>query len=316
MKVVISSPFRSNTKIVLSLGDSVAEILMTGITLRTPSEYLKSISGTYGVYNGVADVILSLSFHTNLSTYVPFGRPSNTGTPFTIPMEDSVVVGFHGRAGYYLDAIGIYVKPLNPRGSISLGTWGGPKGDPFGFMVGTTSWIKQIIIRHDSNIKALSFKDENDHNYGIFGGKNPNDLGREAIIEFDGRSEFLTSISGTNGSYVNYASVITSLLFETNLNTYGPFGREIGTTFSLPIMRGAVVVGFHGKSNIYIDSIGIYVRPAATLLISAPITFLEGFRESITLPMAEISTTGQPAPTDRLLNGRIPVDYFGELIVS
>ncbi|KAM6573440.1 hypothetical protein CsatA_017520 [Cannabis sativa] len=233
------------------------------ITLRTPSEYLKSISGTYGLYNRAADVILSLSFHTNLSTYGPFGRPSgsNPGTPFTIPMEDSVLVGFHGRAGFYLDAIGIYVKPLNPRGSISLGTWGGPEGDPFGFVVGTTSWIKQIIVRHDSNIKALSFKDGNDHNYGIFGGKNPNDLGRETIIEFDGRSEFLTSISGTNGSYVNYASVITSLLFETNLNTYGPFGREIGTTFSLPIMRGAVVVGFHGKSNIYIDSIGIYVRP-------------------------------------------------------
>uniref|UniRef100_A0A803QLR5 Pectinesterase n=1 Tax=Cannabis sativa TaxID=3483 RepID=A0A803QLR5_CANSA len=142
------------------------------ITLRTPSEYLKSISGTYGLYNRAADVILSLSFHTNLSTYGPFGRPSgsNPGTPFTIPMEDSVLVGFHGRAGFYLDAI---VKSKRKHFTWDMG-WS--EGDPFGFVVGTTSWIKQIIVRHDSNIKALSFKDGNDHNYGIFGGKNPNDL--------------------------------------------------------------------------------------------------------------------------------------------
>ncbi|XP_062076287.1 mannose/glucose-specific lectin-like [Humulus lupulus] len=231
------------------------------VTINFPSEYFKSISGTYGVYNDVPDVIISLSFHTNLKTYGPFGTTTASAKAFSIPMTDSVVVGFHGRSGHYLDALGIYVKPVNPDGSISFGKWGGMGGDdPINFTVGSSSWIKQISVHHDdSNIKSLSFKDENGRVYGKFGGKSPNNVGVEKIIEFDGRSEFLTSISGTYGIYRGL-TVITSLSFITNLNTYGPFGKATGTAFSNPIQDG-VVVGFHGKSGYYIDSIGIYVKP-------------------------------------------------------
>ncbi|XP_062114665.1 jacalin-related lectin 4-like [Humulus lupulus] len=235
------------------------------VAINFPSEYFKSISGTYGVYNDVPDVIISLSFHTNLKTYGPFGTSTASAKPFSIPMTHSVVVGFHGRSGYYLDALGIYVKPVDRDGSISFGKWGGKGGDdPINFKVGSSSWIKQISVHHDdSNIKSLSFKDGNDRVYGKFGGKNPNDFGVEKIIEFDGVSEFLTSISGTYGNYRGL-TVITSLSFITNLNTtYGPFGKATGTAFSNPI-QGGVVVGFHGKSGYYIDSIGIYVKPASS----------------------------------------------------
>lgn len=74
----------------------------------------------------------------------------------------------------------------------------------------------------------------------------------------------MTSISGTYGNYRGL-TVITSLSFITNLNTtYGPFGKATGTAFSNPI-QGGVVVGFHGKSGYYIDSIGIYVKPVNSL---------------------------------------------------
>ena len=76
--------------------------------LNWPEEYLTSISGT------VADlwqhiVIHSLSFKTNKGTeYGPYGVV--TGQPFSYSTEGGVIVGFHGRSGTLLDAIGAYVK--------------------------------------------------------------------------------------------------------------------------------------------------------------------------------------------------------------
>ncbi|XVE79531.1 hypothetical protein DITRI_Ditri14bG0066200 [Diplodiscus trichospermus] len=224
------------------------------IEIQWPSEYLKSISGTYGSYKGLL-VITSLSFITNLTTYGPFGTDSSE--LFSIPIADSAVVGFHGRCGYYLDALGIFVIPANSHGSISVGPWGGPGGDPFSFRVG--SWIKEIIVHEGTNIKSLSFKDGNGHEYGKFGGNNANDTGEERTIEIDGHLEHLTSITGTYGNY-NGLVVITSLSFKTNLTAYGPFGTATGTSFSIPI-EGSVVIGFHGRGGYYLDAIGIHVKP-------------------------------------------------------
>ncbi|KAG5226540.1 Mannose/glucose-specific lectin [Salix suchowensis] len=165
----------------------ITEIVLR-IEIQWPSEYLKSISGTYGSYKGLL-VITSLSFITNLTTYGPFGTA--TGETFSIPIADSAVVGFHGRSGHYLDALGIFVIP----------------------------------------------------------------------IEIDGLSEHLTSITGTYGVYVGMEHMlITSLAFQTNLTTYGPFGTATGTSFSIPI-EGSVMIGFHGRGGYYLDAIGIHVKP-------------------------------------------------------
>ncbi|GKV44482.1 hypothetical protein SLEP1_g51663 [Rubroshorea leprosula] len=228
------------------------------IEIRWPSEYLKSISGTYGDYNGLL-VIRSLSFTTNLTTYGPFGTTTG-GQQFSIPIPESVLVGFHGRSGYYLDALGILVQPVPSHGSISFGPWGGPGGDPFSFRVG--SWIKEIIVHERNNIKSIAFKDANGHEYGKFGGNNPNDTGDKKTIEIDGPLEHLTSITGTYGNYAGM-TVITSLSFVTNLTTHGPFGTATGTSFSMP-MEGSLVNGFHGRGGHYLDAIGIHVRPRDT----------------------------------------------------
>ena len=74
-----------------------------------PKEYLTSISGTVAVYSNYT-VIHSLRFYTNKTEYGPYG--SEKGTPFSLPMEGGVIVGFHGRAGHYVDAIGVYVKTM------------------------------------------------------------------------------------------------------------------------------------------------------------------------------------------------------------
>ncbi|KAG6742362.1 hypothetical protein POTOM_053233 [Populus tomentosa] len=74
----------------------------------------------------------------------------------------------------------------------------------------------------------------------------------QALIEIDGLSEHLTSITGTYGNYAGMV-VITSLSFITNLTTYGPFGTATGTSFSIPI-EGLVVIGFQGRGGHYLDA--------------------------------------------------------------
>ncbi|KAI8526765.1 hypothetical protein RHMOL_Rhmol12G0021600 [Rhododendron molle] len=84
------------------------------ITFRIDSsaEQLSSISLTYGRYNGEL-AIASLCFETNRDTYGPFGSVPDPDDPrVSIPIEDDVVLaGFHGRAGNFLNAIGIFVAP-------------------------------------------------------------------------------------------------------------------------------------------------------------------------------------------------------------
>ena len=74
-----------------------------------PKEYLTSISGMVAVYLNYT-IIHSLRFYTNKTEYGPYG--SEKGKPFSLPMEDGIIVGFHGRAGQYVDAIGVYIKTM------------------------------------------------------------------------------------------------------------------------------------------------------------------------------------------------------------
>ncbi|XP_072955082.1 salt stress-induced protein-like [Typha angustifolia] len=81
------------------------------ITFRE-GEYLTAMSGTHGRYgSNIADCIRSLKFETNLKkTLGPFGDQTQ-GTPFTIPVSSGRIVGFFGRSGDLLDAIGLYLRP-------------------------------------------------------------------------------------------------------------------------------------------------------------------------------------------------------------
>ncbi|XP_073008810.1 salt stress-induced protein-like isoform X1 [Typha latifolia] len=81
------------------------------ITFRE-GEYLTAMSGTHGRYtSSIVDCIRSLKFETNLKkTLGPYGDQTQ-GTPFTIPVSSGRIVGFFGRSGDLLDAIGLYLRP-------------------------------------------------------------------------------------------------------------------------------------------------------------------------------------------------------------
>lgn len=70
-----------------------------------PEEFLVTVSGHYcPVVHGGSPVITSLTFRSNKRTFGPFGIEE--GTPFTFSMDGGLIVGFNGRSGWYLDAIG------------------------------------------------------------------------------------------------------------------------------------------------------------------------------------------------------------------
>ncbi|KAH7567215.1 hypothetical protein JRO89_XS07G0032900 [Xanthoceras sorbifolium] len=84
------------------------------VVLDHPNEFLTSIHGHYGAISGWGEpIVRSLTFVSNTKTYGPYGVEQ--GTHFSFPVNGGKIVGFHGRCGWYLDAIGIYLKPLQEK---------------------------------------------------------------------------------------------------------------------------------------------------------------------------------------------------------
>jgi hypothetical protein len=78
-------------------------------------------------------------------------------------------------------------------------------------------------------------------------------------VKLDFPDEVLVSVSGYYGSVCGTPVIIRSLTFQSNSSTYGPFGTEDGTPFSLPVSSGKII-GFHGRSGSYLNSIGFYLK--------------------------------------------------------
>ncbi|TXG52162.1 hypothetical protein EZV62_021331 [Acer yangbiense] len=76
-----------------------------------PSEILTCITGTYGVVK-YTNVIKSITFHTNKGKHGPFGEEK--GSSFTSNVKAGKKnVGFRGREGLFLVAIGVHVVDMD-----------------------------------------------------------------------------------------------------------------------------------------------------------------------------------------------------------
>ncbi|KAL6870608.1 hypothetical protein ACP4OV_014456 [Aristida adscensionis] len=74
-----------------------------------PNEFVKEVQGTIGKYKNHYDVVASLKIVTNLRTLGPYGKP--TGNQFSLPgKKEGSVVGFYGRSGEAIDALGVIVR--------------------------------------------------------------------------------------------------------------------------------------------------------------------------------------------------------------
>ncbi|KAJ4773120.1 Carbonic anhydrase [Rhynchospora pubera] len=137
-----------------------------------------------------------------------------------------------------------------------MGPCGGLGGAPKDMDINGISRIVKISVHHGDVIDAVTVRfvrngrEESTEKWGGQGG---------ILTEFNLQStEYITSIKGHYGDYYG-VFVVKSLKFETNLGTFGPYGKEGGISFELPAINGQII-GFHGRSGQFLDSLGVYVK--------------------------------------------------------
>ncbi|KAL4629030.1 hypothetical protein ACB092_05G279700 [Castanea dentata] len=80
-------------------------------------------------------------------------------------------------------------------------------------------------------------------------------------IKLEVSKEFLVCIVGFYGPVKGSDSfkALRSITFYKNKAKYGPYGVEIGHAFTSSVAPGKVV-GFHGRSGVYLDAIGVHME--------------------------------------------------------
>nr|XP_009413935.2 PREDICTED: protein GOS9-like [Musa acuminata subsp. malaccensis] len=71
-------------------------------------EYLVGVEGSVDTMWGIT-LVRNLTLRTNKKSYGPFG--TSGGKPFSVPVASGKIIGFFGRAGAMIDAIGVYLAP-------------------------------------------------------------------------------------------------------------------------------------------------------------------------------------------------------------
>ncbi|KAL5757314.1 hypothetical protein ACOSP7_019925 [Xanthoceras sorbifolium] len=221
--------------------------------INSPSEYLTSLSGTHMMYYGHR-VVGTLYFTTNYgTTHKVYGSKKDHGSSeaFEFSLKDRFIVGFFGRRGNFVDAIGVYYKdPPRSIGSEdrSEGPWGGTYGYEWEYK--PNSGITEITIHYGDVIDSLSFKNVGENcsspKYGGECGDNTNKF------TIDSPSEYLISVSGTYIIYCHHPTV-ASLCFTTNHGIkHQVFGSEKNHQTSKSFefsLKNKVITGFFWKSS-------------------------------------------------------------------
>lgn len=268
-----------------------------------PFELLTHISGYYEstIFRGPT-IVKSITFHTTKRSYGPFG--DQQGFSFSSG-ANGIVVGFHGRKGYFVNSIGVHVlggttplrQPYPDRYGMSamendpfdmsavknevvwgvtraavhdIGPWGGEGGQPWDD--GVHAGVRKIHLTR-SGEAICSIQIEYDRNgQPVWAAQHG--AGNEActhLIKFNYPHEVLTCISGYYDALFGdrRKMVVKSLSFQTNRARYGPYGKEIGTHFSSAKTEGKVI-GFHGQSAQFLDAIGVHMQCFLADEVSCP----------------------------------------------
>ncbi|KAJ1685031.1 hypothetical protein LUZ63_016421 [Rhynchospora breviuscula] len=138
-----------------------------------------------------------------------------------------------------------------------VGPCGGGDGVPARDMdVTGVMRVVTVAIRHGASIDALMVRYERNgrvESTDLWGGQG----GRLTEINLEIK-EYITKVRGHIAPWGNTLQV-RSLKFETNLNSYGPYGTQEGTPFELPAMGGRII-GFFARAGSMVEAIGVYVK--------------------------------------------------------
>lgn len=145
---------------------------------------------------------------------------------------------------------------------------------PAGKTYGGNNWdekgrngIAQIFISHGESIDSLQFQFVENGTL-VLSEQHGNLRGapKFSAVKLNYPSEIITGINGYSGKR-DYEQCVTSIIFTTNIATYGPFGcpaRE-DIAFDYQIGGHNKFCGFYGTASGYLDSIGVYMEPMTTL---------------------------------------------------
>ena len=220
-----------------------------------PDEYLIGISGRSGKY------IESIQFATNKRVSPVFGgRGGERDFHIEIP-GNAQVTGFVGRAGEYLDAVGLTFTRFRREFNSSFG--GGPQpgqtsiaGGP-----GGAEFYDQDIPDEarivEVRIEAGDFVDAVQMVYG-FPDNRPAEAARHGGVGGHPvsfrleRGEYIVGLAGRCGKYVDSVRILTNRRMSPQ---FGGNGGE--HEYRIEVPDGNQAVGFIGRAGEYIDAIGL-----------------------------------------------------------
>jgi len=186
----------------------------------------------------------------------------NTRT-FVFESKGRALVGFHGRSGWAIDAVGAYFGPLPidlPPPAEKLQAKGGDGGDLWDD--GVFDGVKKIYVGQGEN-GVSSVKFEYHQKNSVIA---KDDHGKKTMLgyeefELDFPSEYITAVEGCFDKVMGSESgIVTMLKFKTNKRTSPQFGLESTSSFLIE-KEGYKIVGFHGKASHEIHQFGVHVVP-------------------------------------------------------
>ncbi|KAG6466294.1 hypothetical protein ZIOFF_075904 [Zingiber officinale] len=136
----------------------------------------------------------------------------------------------------------------------SIGPCGGTGGGVKDMVPDSKTSILKVAVRHGEVIDGIRilYKTEGFQGWTDWWG---GDGGQSYELNLE-EDEYFTSIRGHYG-YMRRYLVVKSLTFVSNKATYGPYGKEDGTPFTLHA-QGGKIVGFFARCGQYLDAIGVY----------------------------------------------------------
>ncbi|KAB2023279.1 hypothetical protein ES319_D06G007100v1 [Gossypium barbadense] len=189
---------------------------MDKVKLDYPNEFLTSIHGYYGNLNERGPIMVrSLTLQSNRKAYGPYGVEQ--GTCFS--MNRGKIVGFHGKSGWYLDAIGVYSMPMlkmnHSKTIVHAQSFAGNGGERDGFSV-----IQGSVGESYDIVLAVRQRD-------LIGNSLPRELSR--------RGSRSCTEESRDGETKGKVSFQTPEKLPSNVPegviTYGPWGGNGGTKF-------------------------------------------------------------------------------------
>ncbi len=226
-------------------------------------EYLVRVFGKQGG-NAVSPAISQINFMTNTGrVFGPYGE--GLGQDPTAPFDIAVpaggrVVGFTGRAGNFLNAIGVlYVMDVAPPAPRASPIFGASFGTAFTDTVGAGQVLTGVGINTGywiDAIQALATPVDLPKRGG--GGGEPN-----IVTLLPG--EHLVRMYGRTGSNAVVPSVSQISFVSSTGRVFGPYGEGLGqdptTPFDFTVPVGSRIVGFTGRAGEFLHAIGVLYLP-------------------------------------------------------